>query len=179
MLQILPMQLHHLDGVQTVQRHVYGPALWEANSALAQKQQLSAGTCLVAQNGSREIIAYLFSHPWHQSSIPPLNTVLPGLPDDCDVLYVHDLAVHPNWHGQGIAQQLMASVRDRARKLALNHMALVAVQGAQSFWQRQGFEVVQDTPAELQHKLSGYGDDAVYMTTLAQKQGATAYSASA
>lgn len=158
------MQPQHLDGVQNVQQQAYHPGLWESTAALAQKQHLSAGSCFVAQTADGQTVAYVFSHPWSGRAIPKLNGFLSALPERSEVLYIHDLAVHPDWHGRRLAQELMAAVQGAARELGLQAMALVAVQGAQSFWQRQGFVVDPEIQAGLQHRLEVYGDGAVYMT---------------
>lgn len=163
MFQIVPMQPSQLDDVQRVQRQAYPPVLWEDNNALAQKQQLSASTCWVAHNTQGDLVAYILSHPWPKQSIPKLNTVLPNLPDDSELLYIHDVAVHPAWHGQGLAQQLLAGVQKVAVDLALSGMALVAVQGAQPFWRKQGFVTEPHIQTLLHDSLRVYGDDAVYM----------------
>ena len=162
-VQIVPMQPHHLDGVQLVQQSAYAMALWESTAALAQKQQLSARSCFVAQTLAGEVIAYIFTHPWQRRAIPKLNTVLPALPARAEVLYIHDLAVHPAWHGQRLAQLLLAEVQRAAHDLLLTDMALVAVQGAQHFWQRLAFSVDAEAQTELSASLQVYGEGAVYM----------------
>ena len=167
-VQIVPMQPNHLDGVQAVQHSVYAPALWESTMALAQKQQLSPNTCFIVQNAVGEVVAYVFSHPWRRQAIPKLNAELPSLPDNSELLYIHDLAVHPAWHGQRIAQQLMAEVQFAAQRLFLSDMALVAVQGAQSFWQRLAFVVDTESIAILSENLQVYGADALYMVRSSQ-----------
>jgi predicted N-acetyltransferase YhbS len=161
--QIVPMQPHHLAGVQAVQQRAYASELWESTDALAQKQQLSAATCFIAQTSAGEVIAYIFTHPWLRHAIPKLNTVLSAIPVESELLYIHDLAVHPAWHGQRLAQLLMVEVQRVAQDSMLTEMALVAVQGAQTFWQRLAF--VEDTQAKTQlfESLQVYGEGALYM----------------
>ncbi len=162
--QIVLMQPHHFDGIQAVQQSAYARELWESTVALAHKQQLSTTTCLVAQTSVGEVIAYIFSHPWQRRSIPKLNSILSSLPVNAEVLYIHDLAVHPAWHGQRLAQLLMAEVQRAAHELMLTEMALVAVQGAQTFWQRLTFVEDVQAQAQLLESLQVYGDGACYMT---------------
>lgn len=162
MFRLLPMQEHHLDGVQAVQQRAYARDLWETTAVLGQKQQLSARTCFVICSPEEQVVAYIFSHPWSDRAIPKLNSALTALPEHSTVLYIHDLAVDPDWHGRRLAQQLISAVEQAAHELALMVVALVAVQGAQSFWQRQGFVV--DVEAGLRDSLQVYGAGAVYMT---------------
>ncbi|MFO7680458.1 MAG: hypothetical protein R6X34_10440 [Chloroflexota bacterium] len=42
-------------------------------------------------------------------------------------------------------------------------MTLVAVKGADKFWEKFGFAIQEDLSAENQQKLSGYGSDAFFM----------------
>ena len=167
-VQIMPMLPHHLEGVQAVQQSAYPSELWESTATLAQKQQLSPKSCFIAIAPTGDVVAYVFSHPWRRRAIPKLNTELPTLLDDADLLYIHDLAVHPAWHGQRIAQQLMQQVQSAAQDLLLSDMALVAVQGAQSFWQRLAFVVDTEGCAMLSANLQVYGTDAVYMVWSSQ-----------
>ncbi|EPY16422.1 gcn5-like N-acetyltransferase [Strigomonas culicis] len=82
-----------------------------------------------------------------------------------DTLYIHDIALHPDHRGGGRSQALVYAVLDQARRLAMPHVALVAVAGADRYWTGAGFEPqpTQTLPRALQHKLQGYGDAAVYM----------------
>jgi ribosomal protein S18 acetylase RimI-like enzyme len=71
-------------------------------------------------------------------------------------MYIHDVAVDPQHHKQGIAQSLVDAIFARASELQLHKYELVAVQNSAEFWKRNGFS---------EHGIAGteYGDGAVKM----------------
>lgn len=77
------------------------------------------------------------------------------------MLYLHDLALHPDARGQGATAAIVERLADQARRDGWRRIALVAVNDATAFWQRVGFGIVED-PA-LAAKLASYGADARYM----------------
>jgi len=161
MLLVEAMQPTHFVAIQQVQQAAYPAELWESTAALSCKLQLAPQSCFVVIAEQQHVVAYIFAHPWQQGSIPKLNTPLHTLPNPSNVLYIHDLAVHPAWHGRGLALLLNNKINDLAQKCAYHYLALVAVQQATSFWQRLGF--VLDTQANLQASLDVYGHNACYM----------------
>lgn len=103
----------------------------------------------------------------HTASLPSLaDTSVPHtdstnhLPD---CLYLHDLAVLPEYRGQGISRLLFGAALARAQAMRLPRMALVAVQGSLPFWQSLGFQQVQVPPPSIQAKLASYGEGATFM----------------
>jgi predicted N-acetyltransferase YhbS len=83
---------------------------------------------------------------------------------DADTLYVHDLAVHPRAHGQGLGRRLAQTLFDGARRQGLRHGALVAVLDAGTFWERLGFAGA--APGQGSEALASYPGGAHYMTRL-------------
>ncbi len=116
--------------------------------------------CFVLADGGA-VRGYLIAYPWAMDAAPVLNRPIDGLPTDASVLYLHDLALHPDARGGGWSRSAMSAVLDLARKGAWPTVALVAVNDAVGFWQGHGFEVRQ-TP-EMSLKLASYGSDARYM----------------
>ncbi len=107
------------------------------------------------------VLGYLIAYPWTVDSAPVLNRPIQALPDDASVLYLHDLALHPDARGGGWSRSAMSAVLDLADDGGWPSVALVAVNDAVRFWQGHGFEVRQ-TP-EMSLKLASYGADARYM----------------
>ena len=104
---------------------------------------------------------YLITYPWTANSAPVLNRTLAALPDDVSVLYLHDLALHPDVRGEGWSRSAMDNVLALATRGGWSSVALVAVNEAVDFWRRHKFEV-QQTSA-MAAKLASYGADARYM----------------
>ncbi len=105
---------------------------------------------------------YLIAYPWAMDSAPVLNRPIEALPAEASVLYLHDLALHPDVRGGGWSRSALSAVLDLAKVGGWATIALVAVNDAVPFWQRHGF-TVRETP-EMETKLASYGSDARYMT---------------
>ena len=96
-----------------------------------------------------------------QHRIPPLDGLLEQLPGDADCLYLHDVAVLPDFRG-GIARDYVIAIEQLARASGIATLALVSIYATRPLWQRLGFRpVIAD--AELRAKLASYGDSATYM----------------
>lgn len=132
----------------------------EDRAVFLQRLSLYPQGCLVLQ-GTGAQLGYAVAYPWPGDAVPPLNTLVDGLPDAPSVLYLHDLAVLPTARGGGLARAGLEHVIGLARAVGLSTLALVAVNQAEGFWGHLGFEPRQ-TPA-LVTKLASYGPDARYM----------------
>lgn len=95
-----------------------------------------------------------------QDHLPP-----PPSANHADTLYVHDVAVHPDFRGLGVAGALWRQIEQTRVELQLKRMALVAVFGASSYWARHGFREVarKALPQDTVRVLDDYGDHAVFM----------------
>lgn len=155
------IQAQDLASIQQIQRAAYPQYFWENDAVFMAKQHYAPDSCLLLHTADQQAVAYVFAHPWPIGQIPALNQPLQLNTDTEKVLYIHDLAVHPHWHGQGVAAMLMQYLDEYAHQQALQYMALVAVQQAQNFWQRLGFMVAD--MSHLTDKLAHYGQGAVYM----------------
>jgi N-acetylglutamate synthase-like GNAT family acetyltransferase len=101
------------------------------------------------------------SHPWALYSIPPLDQFLVALPAQADCLYIHDVAILPEYRGLRQADHLVEQMASVAKSEKLCAMALVSVYGTDAFWARFGFRPAS-TP-DIVKKLKSYGPTARYM----------------
>jgi len=147
-----------VPAVMAVQAACYGEHLLEPAGVLHDRLLAAADTCWVALRGDR-VCAYLAAYRSRLGAVTALNGPFKPAPSP-DTLYLHDLAVHPELHGSGLGGRLVDGLMALARHEGLRWSALVAVQGAAPFWQRQGY--VPHPPAQPDH-LGPYGDDAHYM----------------
>src|SRR5690606_16872491 len=99
--------------------------------------------------------------PWGSGAAPALNCRIDAIPSDADVLYLHDLALHPDARGGGWSRPIIARLAEDARAAGWGAIALVAVNQAASFWEGHGFTGLE--APDLAEKLAGYGPDARYM----------------
>lgn len=138
------------------------PDHFEGRDCFENRLALYPEGCFVLAEGEGTPRGYLVAYPWAADSAPALNTVIGSIPAGAAVLYLHDLALHPEVRGGGWTRAIVERLADQARAAGWPALALVAVNDAAPFWERRGFTVV-DTPA-MADRLAGYGPDARYMT---------------
>lgn len=155
------MTTDDLDGVVQVAALGF-PDHFEGRDCFANRLALNPSGCFVLADAGGGVFGYLVAYPWRAGSAPALNILLDALPDDADLMYLHDLALHPQARGGGHAKPIVERLADQARAAGWSTMALVAVNDAAPFWARHGFEV-GDAP-EIRAKLASYGSGARYMT---------------
>ena len=97
-----------------------------------------------------------------QHQIPPLDGFLERLPDKSDCLYLHDVAVLPDFRGGGVARAYVATIEGHARSSGIATLALVSVYATRPLWEHLGFRAVAADPP-LSAKLASYGANATYM----------------
>jgi ribosomal protein S18 acetylase RimI-like enzyme len=137
------------------------PDLPERTEVISEKMRLCPDGCLVL--AARDaIVGYGLSHPWMQHQIPPLDGFLEKLPPNTDCLYVHDVAVLPDYRGGGTARTYVATIEVLARSSHIETLTLVSVYRTRSLWERFGFRVVA-SDAALRRKLESYGESATFM----------------
>ncbi|CAG9171104.1 hypothetical protein LMG23994_02106 [Cupriavidus pinatubonensis] len=160
-----------LPGVLRVQAECYRSDLLEGTEAFASRLALSPATCWVATSCDNRaaLAAYLFTHPWPQGSLPPLNGLLtPSAHEGTDTAtltwFVHDMAVAPAGRGGGLAMRLYEAALQSALDAGLRHSRLIAVQSAAPWWRRLGYvPVVAEARSAYAEKLIDYGPGAEMM----------------
>lgn len=154
-----PAYASDLPAIVTLASRIH-PDLPESSEVFAEKMRLYPDGCrvLAAQN---ETVGYGLSHPWMQHQIAPLDGFLEKLPDGADCLYVHDVAVLPDFRG-GVTRAYVGAIEGLARSSDIATLALVSVYATRSLWEHLGFRAVT-ADAELRAKLVSYGDSATYM----------------
>lgn len=137
------------------------PDHFEGRDCFENRLALHPSGCFVLSDGAGEPKGYMVAYPWRSDSAPALNTLIDAIPDDAAVMYLHDLALHPDARGGGYPGEVVERLAAAARAAGWPAVALVAVNDAAPFWARHGF-VVRETP-EMAAKLASYGSDARYM----------------
>ncbi|WP_354683386.1 GNAT family N-acetyltransferase [Cupriavidus necator] len=168
---VRPMVTADLPAVLAVQASCYTGVLLESEAALASRLALSPQTCFVAPDPRHPgaVAAYLFTHPWPEAGLPPLDGVLDdrwrrAAAPDALTWFVHDMAVAPAGRGAGLAPRLYQAALAAARACGLTRSRLIAVQSAASWWRRLGYApVAAGTASRHAVKLGDYGADAVLM----------------
>ena len=154
-----PAARSDLPAISAIAARIH-PDLPERPEVFAEKMRLYPEGCrvLVADD---DIVGYGLSHPWMQRGIPPLDTFLQELPDRTDCLYIHDVAVLPDFRG-GVTRAYLARLAELAGASGITTLALVSVYTTRPLWERLGFRAVA-ADAALGAKLACYGEGATYM----------------
>lgn len=137
------------------------PDHFEDRACFANRLALYPRGCFVLADTDGPARGYLIAYPWKTESAPPLNTVIEGLPADPRLIYLHDLALHPEARGGGATRVIVERLAEQASEDGWPQIALVAVNDAAGFWSRQGFS--ERTAPGMAAKLATYGPDARYM----------------
>lgn len=139
-----------------IQEECYPEIEPESLEALQSKCLVSPQTCFVIELDKR-VVGYCLAHPWVTGSPPSLEQILVAAKSP-DTLYLHDIALSSKAQGKGAGNLAFRALVEHARELALPCISLVAVQGADSYWRRQGF-IAQP----IEKSLNSYTPDASYM----------------
>lgn len=154
-----PMRTDDLDAVVEIARLSF-PDHPEDRACFQNRLALYPRGCFVlADEGPAA--GYLIAYPWRADAAPALNTVIEGLPADAAVIYLHDLALHPDARGTGASGAIVERLAEQAAEDGWPAVALVAVNAAAGFWARHGFDVRR--PENMDAKLASYGPEARYM----------------
>lgn len=155
------MRPEDIDGVVAVARTCF-PDHFEARECFEERLALFAQGCFSLACGD-EVKGYLIAYPWPAGAIPPLDSLLGGLPEGRESFYLHDLALHPDVQGRGHARPAVERLANALRKAGGRRLALVSVNDSVPFWQAMGFRPEPVVEA-VTRKLESYGDGSAYMT---------------
>lgn len=155
------MRALHADDLPqmlALQASVYPPTLLESGQVLASKiGAVPAGWTSLAATEGDTLCAYALGYPWRSDQQPCWNRPL-AQQQDCDVLYLHDVAVSAAYAGRGIAHALVTQLMRQGLQFGLSRAILIAVEGAQGYWSRLGFVAIPTGSTD-----PAFGDDAVLM----------------
>ncbi|WP_283711016.1 GNAT family N-acetyltransferase [Pseudoalteromonas prydzensis] len=143
------------SAVLKIQAQAYLSVEPESLAVLKSKWYNSPESCFVYQQ-DESIIGYLLAHAWHSDAPPKLFQPLPRETTG-STLFLHDLAVSKSALGRGVATLMYQHLHQHALLSAYQQIRLVALQNSVGFWQRQGFEYVEQSIS------SSYGTDAYLM----------------
>lgn len=153
------MTQEDLPEVHDVSGEVH-PGYPERPEVFAERLRLYPEGCHVLETDDG-IGGYIISHPWHPFSPPKLDTLVVAMPTLPATYYIHDLALLPGTRGTGAAGYIVRKLADHAAAIGLRDMSLVAVNASTPFWERQGFNVLDD--ARVTAALSSYDADARFL----------------
>lgn len=145
-----------------IQASCYQPDFLEAAQAFASKLQASPHTCWLACI-EQQVAAYLVSVPVDRYTFPALNSADFCLSPSPELLYWHDMAVHPDFRSGGIAARLAGYALQQAKLMGFKQVGLIAVQDSSRYWHKHGFNIADSHAYGLTAKVASFGSDAVFM----------------
>lgn len=157
-----------LPVVLDIQALCYDETKLESHRTFLAKLEASPATCFMAQVAEASV-GYLVAVPAEVNSPPPLHGEDYHVPPNADALYLHDLAVHPEVRGSGIAAVLIEAYFQAVRQQGFRLACLTAVNGAGQFWERYGFRAAAGSGADgmasdMASDMASYGAGAEYMS---------------
>jgi ribosomal protein S18 acetylase RimI-like enzyme len=136
MITIRQMTLADLPAIDEMQRVAFIPELWEDMSlfqGILEKYDRSS----FAAHKNGVLLGYLLTHP-SRITRDDFENGCEELSGDEDSLYIHDLCIHPNGRGAGIAKLLLQNLEEFAKENGFSRFAGIAVQNTDDFWLKQG-----------------------------------------
>jgi len=146
-----------LDALLAIAAVVH-PGYPESRAVFAERLRLYPDGCRMAERGGAAV-GYAVMHPGRIGHPPKLDTLLGGLPDGADCLYLHDVALLSAARGQGLAAAAVTYAQELAVRAGLPWLALTSTPEARAYWDRQGFAPTAEQPTAL----ASYGGGMTYM----------------
>ena len=159
-MSIRPINASDWPIIMAIQAQCYVELTPESLMVMQSKWQSAPASCLVFEH-KNEVLAYALVHPWPRGDAPSLDTEIPTH-ISTDSWYLHDMAISPHAQGMGIGKQLLTYIVRQATALSIQGIGLVAVQGAHTYWQQQGF-TPGITSTKLTQSLNSYPVGAYYL----------------
>ena len=158
-MMIRKMYFKDIPESMKIQQECYGIDQIEKAEVFESILEEASLSCLVIEYNTH-ICGYLFAHMWYSLDYPPkLHTELQKM-DKSDTskykcIFIHDLTIRPLYQKRGFGAALFLYLE----KMYNMPFTLVAVNGAEKFWNKIGFREVHCD----QHILESYKCKAVYM----------------
>lgn len=159
---LYPLNAADLAEVLSVQSRCYEGFFHESAAAFRAKLAASPDTHWICRREG-QALGYLVTLPVRSGKLPALDADCVEPVTAAEWLYVHDLAVLPEARSLGLGKRFMAEAERVARQKGLRGLALVAVQGADGYWAKAGFQPRVGVSADLARKLASFGEGAMYM----------------
>lgn len=153
-MSVSTLSVTDVPQLMLVQQNCYSEELVESAAVMSERISAFSQTCWGYFVG-RQMAGYLLAYPSVLGRITPLAAAFPVY-QNTNCLYLHDMAVSGDFRGQSLAPKLLAHADTEAKHMGLQALALVAVQGAEGYWAKQGFVKVTDVTAEQQAILDTY-----------------------
>lgn len=134
------MEIADLSAIDKVQLAAFGEGFIEPMSKfeyILNQYDEAAFVALI----DNSVVGYMLAYP-SEAEQPDYDTRQCKVNGDEPCLYIHDLCLHPNAHGKGLAKQLFSKMYEIAVQKNFEQMIGIAVQDSVPFWQKTGFTML-------------------------------------
>jgi len=100
-----------------------------------------------------KLVGQIFFHPYKNQTEKPLNTEL-TITGEEDCMYLHEIAVLPQYRSHGISNFLLDKFNEVSRKYQIMNQSLVSVENSVEFWKKKGFKIIKK--ADANNYLDGF-----------------------
>ena len=142
--------------ILNIQAAVYPDITPETETVLRSKLMLGPQTCLTLTDQQNCVVGYCLAHPWSRNPAGLHTVYQPS--SQPQLLYIHDMAIAPEYAGKRLGSQVVKYLQLWANKQGYKEMSLVSLKQAVGYWQRHGFKPHNYVIDETQ-----YGTGACYM----------------
>jgi hypothetical protein len=175
-LEWRPMKEEHITHASHLGNYCY-PDHFERYVVFREKWELFPAGCRVLihtfknlsephlQSTYLRVAGYTVAFPWttlkrRADQFPALDTFLHVLPVTPSHLFLYDIAIHPEFRGSRMGEKAIRDFETLASRLNLDYLNMIAVNGSDKLWVKQGFS------REVWPHLipAGYGAGAVAMS---------------
>lgn len=135
---------HDIHDIMKIQRECYPSDLVEPSEVFV--DIISDGLCVVAE-AYGTMVGFLLAHLSPRDHVHLLHQKPMKMPptEESTCIFIHDCSVSPGFRGKGIGSAMVATLkRKHEEETACKYMQLMAVNGAQSFWEKNGFTERKD-----------------------------------
>ncbi len=157
-IEVRPLAVSDIPAVCEIQAGAYrDSSIHESPETFAAYlRAFPDGSLAAVANDS--LVGYGVGHPWLKGVIPPLDFTDLELPRTPTCFHVHDISVQVK--GVQLGRRLLRAMVEIAAEEQLEFLDLIAVQGADTYWDQFGF---RPSEPETQAAIALYGSTAVYM----------------
>ncbi|MDP8262417.1 MAG: GNAT family N-acetyltransferase [Candidatus Ancaeobacter aquaticus] len=142
-IKIKQIQDNDLDDVLDMQKQSFLKEYQEERDTYKRKlDYYPEGNKLLTYDGQNA--GYIISHPSCENHVHELNKQEMSSTGEENCMYLHDLAIHPEYRNKGLTHVLMEYFHSLTHKEGYKTQALVAVQNSKSFWEKHEFKSVKE-----------------------------------
>jgi len=136
-------RIDDISGMMAVEQAGFPSEFHEPEEMFLDIVQNAMDTCHVAVM-DQTIIGYLMAHPSEEDR----DDYVAGfhLVNDTDVMFLHDLCVHPKAQALGVGRALFDRLKQQSKTANFSKIIGISVGDAAPYWEKLGFTMIRPYP---------------------------------